>query len=148
MTFSVANIAKALAGYLRLFMPDLEFYTDPRQQKTKLPGAFIQLISSSVVLRQSRYLLRSLRFDLTYLDDYNKPDLQRHYQAVSELFDLNLELIPVAPDSSELLHTYDRSADIDLDGLHYKFELRVWLSPEEDAELMRTLEIKLEVKDG
>ena len=181
MKFSIESVARSLAGYLKPMMPGVTFYEDPRQQKTQLPAAFLQLISSTVELRRARYLLRTLKFDLTYLDDYNLPDLQRRYQRVSELFDLNLELFPylqvssnliqegaiviIPPDTeieqvtqtgsivhldstdSVLLRTYNRMADIDLDGLHYKFELRIWLSPEEDAELMRTLQIILEVRD-
>lgn len=182
MKFSIESVARSLAGYLKPMLPGVTFYEDPRQQKTQLPALFLQLISSTVELRRARYLLRTLKFDLTYLDDYNLSDLQRRYQRASELLDLNLEVFPYQQASSNLiqegaiviippdadleqieqedsivylgssapvlLRTYNRSADIDLDGLHYKFELRVWLSPEEDAEFMRTLEIILEVRDG
>lgn len=145
MTFTVAKMATSMASYLEPILPGVTFYEDPRQQKTDLPCAFIQLISSDVKLRRTKYLLRSLRFDLTYLDDFNLPDLQVRYQMASEALDLNLETF-VYEDT--VLRTYNRSSQIDLDGLHYKFELQVWLSPVEDAELMRSMSLILRVRDG
>ena len=151
MTFSVSNIASSLAKYLTDLMPGVTFYEDPRQQKTKCPCEFLQLISSEILLRRQKYLLRTLRFDLTHLEDYNLPDLQKRYEAVQEILDLNMELFPISDgEDSALMRTYNRIAQIDLDALHYKFELRVWLSPHEDGVLMKTYstDIDIEVANG
>ena len=149
MTFTIANLADSLATHLATVLPGVTFYEDPNQQGTKCPCAFIQLISSEVALRRQKYLLRTLRLDLTYLEDYNLPDLQRRYQAVSEVLDLNMETFAYTDgDDSAIMRTKNRQAQIDLDGLHYKFDMDVWLSPAEDAALMRTLELEMEVTYG
>ena len=145
MTFSIDKLADAMSSYLGDLFPDVTFYEDPRQQKTNLPCFFIQLISSEVRLGRSKALLRTLRLDLTYLEDFNRTDLQTKYQKAAEILDLNLETFPY---EGGLLRTYNRAAQIDLDALHYKFELRLWLLPEEDAELMRSLEVILRVRYG
>ncbi len=145
MTFKISTLAESLASHLAPVLP-VTFYQDPRQQKTDLPCAFIQLISSDVKYRMGGRLLRELRFDLTYLDNYNLPDLQRRYQAASEVLDLNMEKFSYSDgEDTTLLRTHDRSAQIDLDGLHYKFSLRFFMTPYEDEQFMRqcTLEVRL-----
>ena len=145
MTFTVENLASAMSSYLGELLPDVTFYEDPRQQKTNLPCAFIQVISSDVKLGRTKSLLRTLRLDLTYLEDFNLTDLQTRYQRVSEILDLNLETFPY---EEGLIRTYNRTAQIDLDALHYKFELRLWMLPEEDAAFMQSLEIIWRIRDG
>ena len=44
-----------------------------------------------------------------------------------------------------LLRAYDRKTDIDSDGLHYKFELRIFVEKPEDAVKMQTLSIDQKV---
>jgi hypothetical protein len=134
--FTVLDIARSLADHLAPLLDGVTFYEDPRQQLTNLPACFLQLMSSDIKLRLHGRFLRSLRFDLTYLEDFNLPDLQRRYQRVSEILDLNMETFPY---EDALLRTYNRTAQIDLDALHYKFDLQIWLTPEEDDALMQTL---------
>ena len=60
------------------------------------------------------------------MEDYNLPDLQQRYLAMAEALDLSMEIFPYTDGSGEgsvLLRTYDRKWNIDLDALHYKFEL-------------------------
>ena len=158
MTFTIQNLANSIATHLQTLLPGVRFYEDPNQQGTKCPCAFIQLMSSEVALRRQKVLQRTLRLDLTYLEDYNLPDLQRRYQQASEVLDLNMEtfaytetveeevngaVVPVT--RSAVLRTQNRQAQIDLDGLHYKFDLNLWLTPEEDGVLMRSLAAAIEV---
>lgn len=145
MTFTIQNLAESLADHLQPLLPGVTFYEDPNQQGTTCPAAFLQLMSSEVRLRQAGRLLRTLRLDLTYLEDYNLPDLQRRYQEAAEVLDLNMETFLYG---GVLLRTYNRQAAIDLDALHYKFDLQVWLSPEQDAVFMQSLTLILEVRDG
>ena len=49
--------------------------------------------------------------------------------------------------ASGLLRAYDRKTDIDSDGLHYKFELRVFVDEQpDDFEKMQSLSIDQKVK--
>ena len=149
MTFTIKTLASSLSSHLASLFPDVTFYEDPNQQGTTCPAAFIQLMSSEVKIKRQKWLLRTLRLDLTYLEDYNLPDLQRRYQEASEVLDLNMELFEYSDgEKKTILRTYNRQATIDLDALHYKFDLQVWLSPEEDAVLMQTLDLFLEVRYG
>ena len=71
----------------------------------------------------------SVDIDLTYLLDYILTDLRQQYNKAAEALDFCMETFPYSDgtEAEKLLHTYERSADIDDDGLHYKFELRVFV---------------------
>lgn len=149
MTFTIENVANSIASHLQGVLPGVRFYEDPNQQGTKCPCAFIQLISSEVQMKRARYLLRTLRFDLTYLEDYNLPDLQRRYQRVSEVLDENMETFTyTAGHDSAVVRTYNRQSQIDLDGLHYKFDLQVWEEPTETPLPVRRLNAEVRVTNG
>ena len=61
------------------------------------------------------------------------------YQAI------NVRLGAMAEGCAALLRAYDRKTDIDSDGLHYKFELRIFVEKPEDAVKMQTLSIDQKV---
>ena len=61
------------------------------------------------------------------------------YQAI------NVRLDAMAEGCAALLRAYDRKTDIDSDGLHYKFELRIFVEKPEDAVKMQTLSIDQKV---
>lgn len=141
MTFTISNIAPSLAAYLAPYLPGVTFYEDPNQQGTVCPCMFLQARGASKIENRlaDRYL-RTIRMSLTYLEDYNLPDLQRRYQAAAEVLDEVLETFPyIAGEESRLLRTYNREEKIDLDALHYDFELRIWVMPGETDPLMETL---------
>ena len=48
-------------------------------------------------------------------------------------------------EAEKLLHVYERSTDIDDDGLHYKFELRVFVEKPVDAVKMQTQTVNQKV---
>ena len=142
MNFTISNIASSLAAYLSPLMTGVTFYEDPRQQGITCPCMFLQARGSSTIEKElsGRYL-RTIRLDLTYLVDYNLPDLQTKYQAAAEILDENLETFPyIDGNKSTLIRTYNREWKIDLDALHYNFELRVHVSPSESGTPMRTLD--------
>ena len=156
MTFTIKTIADSIAGHFSALLPGVTWYEDPNQQGTVCPCAFLQLMTSDVKLKQAGRLLRTLRFDLTYLEDYNLPDLQRRYQEAQEILDLNFETFVYTDGSVDdkqkpvttILRTYNRQASIDMDALHYKFDLHIWLDPVEDANFMQSLSLILEVTNG
>lgn len=132
MTFTIQTVARSLADYLSPHLPGVTFYEDPNQQDSVLPCAFLQQRYSYLSFRTGGRWYRRIGLDLTYLEDYNLVDLQRRYQRTAEILDLALETFPYSDgDGSTLLRTYDREWRIDADALHYKFELRVFVSQPE-----------------
>ena len=153
MNLTVSTVAQSLAAYLGTYFPGVTFYENPNQQGTQAPCFFLQVRYSNIKLQQGGRWLRVLGLDLTYLQDYNLPNLQQLYEAAAEQLDLVMETFPytdgVSTDGPALLRTYDREWRIDLDALHYQFELRAFVSlPAEPAEKMETMTLTQEVPDG
>ena len=145
MNLTVSTIAKSLADYLAPILPGVAMYEDPNQQGSQPPCMFLQVRYGRLTKEMSGYWVRRLGLDLTYLLDYNLPDLQRQYQAAAEALDLVMETFPYSDGSSEgqaLLRTYDREWTVDLDAMHYKFELRERVTlPTPEAVKMQELEL-------
>lgn len=149
MKFTVENIAASLAEYLAPALPGTTFYEDPNQQGTQTPCAFLQQRYSYIKPRVGGRFFRRIGLDLTYLLDYNLPDMQRGYQKAAEALDMAMEVFPYTDgEETALLRTYDREWRIDLDAMHYKFEIRVWEEPEAAGVPMQNLEHHEEVTDG
>lgn len=150
MNFTISTIAKSLADYLAPSFPGVTFYEDPNQQGSKAPMLFLQQRYAYVEPRRNNgYYLRRIGLDLTYLVDYNLPDLQQQYQQAAEQLDLRMETFPYSDGTdTALLRTYEREWRIDLDALHYKFELRVWVTIPEDGVKMETMDYDERLKDG
>ena len=146
MTFSLQNTAQSLADYLAPHFPGVSFYEDPNQQGGRPPMMFLQQRYARIALTPSGRYLRTVGLDLTYLADCNRPDLQRVYQQAAEVLDENLETFPYSDgENTGLVRTYDRDWRIDLDALHYKFELRVFVVPEDTGTPMEDIE-KLKIR--
>lgn len=145
MNLTVSTLARSLADYLAPVLPGVAMYEDPNQQGSQPPCMFLQTRYNRLKLEMGGYWLRTLGLDLTYLLDYNLPDLQRQYQAAAEALDLVMETFPYSDGSSEgqaLLRTYDREWTVDLDAMHYKFELRERVTlPKPDVPKMQELEL-------
>lgn len=150
MNFTISTIAKSLADYLAPSFPGVTFYEDPNQQGSKAPMLFLQQRYAYVEPRRNNgYYFRRIGLDLTYLVDYNLPNLQQLYQQAAETLDLRMETFPYSDGrDTALLRTYEREWRIDLDALHYKFELRVWVTIPEDSVKMETMDYDERLKDG
>lgn len=150
MNFTISTIAKSLADYLTPSFPGVTFYEDPNQQDSKPPMMFLQQRYAHIEPRRNNgYYLRRIGLDLTYLVDYNLPNLQQLYQRAAETLDLRMETFPYSDGTdTALLRTHDREWRIDLDALHYKFELRVWVTIPEDSVKMETMDYDERLKDG
>lgn len=148
MNLTVSTIAKSLAGYLAPSFPGVAFYEDPNQQGSKPPMMFLQTRTNRLELETGGFWRRILGVDLVYLLEYNLPNLQRLYQAAGEQLDLLMETFPYSDGTTEgtvLLRTYDREWNVDLDELHYRFELRERVTIPETAVKMQTMDYDEEV---
>ena len=149
MTFTMSSLSRSLADYLAPILLNVEFYEDPNQQDTVCPCMFLQQRYSKISLKQAGRFLRTIGVDLTYLEDYNLPNLQRLYEGVSEKLDLCLETFTyTVGEDSTLLRAYERNAKIDLDALHYNFELRIWVKPVWTGTPMQTMTYQEEILYG
>lgn len=151
MNFTVSTISKSLADYLAPSFPGVTFYEDPNQQGAKPPMMFLQTRTNRLELETGGYWRRIMGLDLTYLVDYNLPNLQQLYQTAGETLDLLMETFPYSDGTTEgtvLLRTYDREWNIDLDALHYRFELRERVTIPEEYVKMQTMDYHEEVTNG
>lgn len=147
MNFTITTLARSLAEYLAPFLPDVQMLEDPAQQGVETPCMFIQQRGSDIKPYPGGRWLRTVRLDLTYLLDYNLTDLRQQYNKAAEALDFCMETFPYSDgtEAEKLLHAYERSADIDDDGLHYKFELRVFVEKPVDAVKMQTQTVNQKV---
>ena len=151
MNFTISTVAQSLASYLAPSLPGVTMYEDPNQQGTTPPCMFLQQRYSYIELQQAGRSLRRVGLDLTYLVDYNLPNMQQLYQTAAEELDLVMETFPYTDGQSEgtvLLRTHNREWRIDLDALHYKFELKVWVNQPTEETPMQTMDYNEEVLDG
>lgn len=151
MNFTISTLARSLSDYLAPTLPGVTFYEDPNQQGSRPPMMFLQARHSSLTRETGGFWQRRLGLDLTYLLDYHLPDLQRRYQAAAEVLDLVMETFPysdgITPGTT-LLRTYGREWNIDLDALHYRFELRERVTLPGDFHPMETMDYYEEVRDA
>ena len=151
MNFTISTIAQSLAAYLAPSFPGVTFYENPNQQGTETPCMFLQQRYSYIKVKTSGRFLRQIGLDLTYLVDYNRPNMQQLYQAVAEQMDMVMETFPYTDGTTEgtsLLRTYEREWRIDLDAMHYKFELQVWVDTPDTITPMETMNYQEAVTDG
>ena len=149
MNFTLNTIAQSLSDYLGPVFPGVTFYEDPNQQGSDAPCMFLQQRYSNLRQVYDNRWMRTIGLDLTYLEDYNRPDLQRRYQQAAEWLDLVMELFPYTDEMSgtTLLRTYERDWRIDLDARHYKFERRVFVELPVEAVKMREMEYNQTIKE-
>lgn len=148
MNFTVSTIAKSLADYLAPVLPGVTFYEDPNQQDSRPPMLFLQSRGSNLTREAGPYWIRRIRLDLTYLADYNLPNLQQLYQGAAEALDLVMETFPYSDgEGTARVRTYDREWSVDLDAMHYRFELRERVTLPEAFHPMQTMDYHEEVSD-
>lgn len=141
MNFTILTVARSLADHLAPVLPGVTMYEDPNQQGSKPPCMFLQQRYSDLRLQTGGYWLRQVGLDLTCLLDYNLPDLQTRYQAAAEALDLVMETFPYSDgNDTALLRTYERAWRIDLDALHYQFELRERVTLPDSSIRMQTMD--------
>lgn len=151
MNFTISTIAQSLAAYLAPSFPGVTFYENPNQQGTETPCMFLQQRYSYIKVKTAGRFLRQIGLDLTYLVDYNLPNMQQLYQVAAEALDEVMETFPYSDgttNGTEFLRTYDREWRIDLDAMHYKFELQVWVDTPDTITPMETMNYQEAVTDG
>lgn len=148
MTFTMPALSRSLADYLAPSLPDVSFYADPNQQGTASRALFLRQTNARIAKHVGGRFLRRLGMDLVYLEQFNSVDAETRLQAAADVLDQRLETFPYSSGEEKpvLLRTYERNWEIADSTLHYKFDLQLWLTYEEDAALMMSIqELNMEV---
>lgn len=148
MTFTMPALSRSLADYLAPSLPDVSFYADPNQQGTASRALFLRQTNARITKQVGGRFLRRLGLDLVYLEQLNSVDAETRLQAAADVLDQRLETFPYSSgeEKAVLLRTYERNWEISDSTLHYKFDLQLWLTYEEDAALMMSIqELNMEV---
>lgn len=129
-------INESLCRYAKYLFPEIDkTYVGPSIQNTELPCVFITPMPNSTVrpdtVNFDRSFLRTLKFDMCYMVQYNTNNLFELYQSKADILDYNMEFIPYyylddnQIEQRALIRAYNRNHTVDLNGLHYKFELKL-----------------------
>ena len=148
MNFTLSTVAASLAAYLAPYFPGVTFYEDPNQQGTLVDCFFLQQRYSNTEKQPAGRYLQTIGLDLTYLAEYNLPNLQQIYEQAAGILDPIMETFPYSDgENTGLMRTYNREWRIDLDALHYQFEIQVMVSLPKTPQYMESLEdLTIEVK--
>lgn len=147
MNFTITTIAQSLADYLAPVLPGVTMFEDPNQQGTTIPAMFLQQRYSYIQKQTDGYYIRRIGLDLTYLEDYNLPDLHQKYLLAAEALDLVMDTFLYSKEEHTRVRAYDREWTVDLDALHYKFELRERVTVQEVSEKMHKMGLNITIKE-
>ena len=143
MIFTMQALSRSLADYLAPALPSVTFYDNPNQQCTQMPAMFLQRTKAKTTKKLGGRFLRQLGLDLICLVDYNQVDMDDQYTRAADVLDELLDTFPYSSGEGKekaLLRTYERNWYIRDETLHYKFDLKIWVSREEDDVLMRSIQ--------
>lgn len=145
MEYNIATLLEGLAQVLSTLGYDI--FISNRQQGVKTPCFFISLMPSTSQKQLGRSYFQQLALDVVFLQDPNIVNATDGIYSVIQFMDENLEMIPYVDGENEgVVHTYDRSYQLQEMDLHYHltFKNRVYI--EEDNPLMKSLEVEYEIK--
>lgn len=143
MIFTMQALSRSLADYLAPELLGVTFYDNQHQQGTRTPAVFVQRTKAKIAKKLDGRFLRRLGLDLICLVDYNQVDMDDQYTRMADVMDGMLDTFPyrnTVTGESALLRTYERNWYIQDETLHYKFDLKIWVSRAEDDVLMQSIQ--------
>lgn len=154
MIFTLANIINSIAGQLKSLYPDIPVYRSP-SYRTDPPCFYIFLTQSADIEDEpSRRLVRTLPFDIVFVQQRNVADQNEYLYRMLDILDEHFDLLTYSDgESTCLLHCNERSARVEDQELHYLFTIKQRVSLAEIADYMKTLEkinveIETEISSG
>lgn len=149
MTYKINRIASCIAQSVSPYLAGVAFYESPNQQGTVCPCAFLQQRSSRIEDKIGGMYQVDTKLDLTYLEDFNLPDLQTRYQTAAAVLDEHMEYFSYSDGTAEgetiPIRAWEREWKIDLDALHYNFSLKIRMTREQVHAYMESLKINMRV---
>lgn len=147
MNYSIQNMVESIATMLNGQFPDIPVYASPNQQGTKYPCFFVFLMPSDITDQIDRHELRSLNFDVIYVQQRNIPNANEDIHAVADALDELFDMVQYTDGTGTVpLHTHDRTYSIDDQELHYKLRVSQRVSTPVEHNPMMTEETNVEVK--
>lgn len=138
MNYTLSDVNQAIADAVVSAIPGVTVYDNPNQQDTKLPAAFINYRGEQPTKRgiDNRWT-QTLKFDLCYLVDYNLPNMNDLYREAADSLADSLTELRYADGIT--FPTLKHSWHIELDGLHYQFDVPVRMMKPYSPNYMQTM---------
>ena len=155
MTFTISNIINSIADQLARTFPapgggcKYKIHGSPTFNAAPA-GFYVFPVLPSISDEPSERVVRNIMLDVVFVQQRNLPDQNAQIYAVLEALDESFDLLTYT-DGTEtcVLHTYERSASIEDQELHYKFRLRqrVYIAPYEERSLQELEDVDVKIED-
>lgn len=143
--FTLTELNQAVASAVSAAVPGVNIYDNPNQEGTELPAVFITYRGEQLLERQiGNRWMRTVRFDVVYMEELNAPNMGDLYRAAAESLDYALDTVPLSDGTP--LRVLNRSWFVELDALHYQFDVKVRVAKPETANYIKTLNLTEELK--
>lgn len=140
MTFTIENIINSIAGKLIELYPNINVYDSPTFD-TNYPCFYVFVTNPSIKDEIEGREYRNIGFDVVYVQQRNETSQNVPLYEVLECLDENLDMIPYSDGTLDcVLHTYERTASVEDQELHYKFYIRQRVSKPIEHIYMKDLE--------
>lgn len=146
--FTIEDIMQAVARHIKTGYPDLKVYAGENQQGTEIPCFFVVLMTPQITPEAGAFYMRDIGIDVVYLQERNVVNSNLSLVSVMEWLDTNMSQIPFG---ESVLWTYERTAEMQDQDLHYKFHIkgRVYLSdPQPIMEEMEDLDVGIKEREN
>lgn len=146
-SFTIEDIMRAVATHIKTGYPDLRVYAGENQQGTEIPCFFISLMTPQITPETGAFYMRDIGLDVVYLQERNVTNSNLTLVSVLEWLDTNMSQIPFG---DSVIWTYERTAEIQDQDLHYKFHVkgRVYLTdPQPPIKEMEELNVGVKDKE-
>lgn len=143
--FTIEKIMQAIAAHVKTGYPDLKVYAGENQQGTEVPCFFVMLMTPQITPEAGAFYLRDVGFDLVYLQERNTINSNLSLASVLEWLDTNMAQIPYG---ESVIWTYERTAEVQDQDLHYKFHVKGRVYIQYPQPLMEEMEdLNVGIKD-
>ncbi|WP_312637029.1 DUF6838 family protein [Oscillibacter sp.] len=141
MNYTLADVNQAIADAVASVIPGVTIYDNPNQQDTALPAVFINYRGEQPTRQgiDNRWT-QTLKFDLCYLVEYNLPNMNDLYRAAADSLAYALTELQYA--GGVKLSTRNHSWHVELDALHYQFDVPVRLMKPYAPNYMQTMTLE------
>lgn len=155
MTFTIDNVIKSIAAFIARTFTDgdgkaiYKVYDNVNQQGTEFPCFFIFLMPSGIEDQVDERQIRTLAFDLVFVQQRNITDGRTQINRIVEELDFGMDPLPYLSNGETVpLHLSGREVSIEDDEMHYKFTIKARVSkPKAENPMNQMEETNVEVRE-
>jgi len=141
VNYTLSDVNQSIANAVVSAIPSVTVYDNPNQQDTKLPAVFVNYRGEQPTKRGiGNQWTQTLKFDLSYTVDYNLPNMNDLYRAAADALAYALTELQYA--DGVKLRTLNHSWYIELDALHYQFDVPVRFMKPYSPKYMQTMTLE------